>query len=191
MVKALIWRQMRALLRYKKADGGTTAVEFALIAAPFFYFLMLLFETGFMLFSEYVIEHGVSEAARMIRTGTVQNCGVTKAKFKDLVCGKLEKFLRCQDRLYVDVRNFTTFQNINLPQPIVDNKLSTAVKDGAQFNPGGPMTVAVVRTYYEWKLFVPGMSQLANLEGGNRLLTAGAAFRNEPYPPGQRPAQCP
>jgi len=39
----------------------------------------------------------------------------------------------------------------------------------------------VVRAYYEWKLFVPGLSELANLSGGRRTLTSSAAFRNEPY----------
>lgn len=191
MVKAFLRRRMRLLLGFRKAESGTTAVEFGLVAAPFIFLLMMLFETGFMLFSEYVIEHGVSEAARLIRTGQVQNCGMTKAKFKEQVCGRMSSFLRCQDRLNVDVRNFTTFQSINLPQPIVGNKLSTAVTTGAQFNPGGPMTVAVVRTYYEWKLFVPGMGQFANLEGGKRLLTAGAAFRNEPFPSAPGSTSCP
>ena len=51
----------------------------------------------------------------------------------------------------------------------------------AKFQPGVALDVVVVRTYYEWKLFVPGLSQLANLSGGRRSLTAGAAFRNEPY----------
>jgi Flp pilus assembly protein TadG len=145
---------------------------------------MLLFETGFMLFSQYIIEHGVAEAARLIRTGQVQSKNMTKDQFKSEVCGRMAAFLKCNENLNVDVRTFTSFRDVNLPQPIDGNKLSDAVKDGkgAQFKPGGPMEVVVVRSYYEWKLFVPGMSQFANLDGNKRLLTAGAAFRNEPFP---------
>ena len=50
--------------RFKRSQGGATAVEFALVAAPFLYLLMAIFETGLMLFSEYVIENGVAKAAR-------------------------------------------------------------------------------------------------------------------------------
>jgi Flp pilus assembly protein TadG len=42
------------------------------VAPPFFMLLLAIFEVGIMLFSEYVIEHGVGQAARMIRTGEVQ-----------------------------------------------------------------------------------------------------------------------
>ena len=49
------------------------------------------------------------------------------------------------------------------------------------FQTGGPMEVVVVRAYYDWKLIMPGISQLSNIAGGRRLLSAGAVFRNEPY----------
>jgi Flp pilus assembly protein TadG len=180
MAKTSLRQRMRLLGRFKKAESGATAVEFALVGGPFIFFLMLLFETGLMLFSQYIIEHGVAEAARLIRTGQAQS--FTKDQFKAEVCGTMAAFLKCNENLYVDVRTFTSFRDVNLPQPIQGNKLSDAVTKGAQFKPGGPMEVVVVRTYYEWKLFVPGMSQFANLEGNKRLLTGGAAFRNEPFP---------
>ncbi len=40
----------------------------------------------------------------------------------------------------------------------------------------------VVRAYYKWPLITPFFSQaLQQLNGGISLLTATAAFRNEPY----------
>ena len=44
-----------------------------------------------------------------------------------------------------------------------------------------PYEVVVVRVYYAWSLFTPGMSYMANMSADRRLLSAGAAFRNEPY----------
>jgi len=175
-------RSRRGLIRrFTKSDRGVTAIEFAMVAGPFLYLLCAIFETGLMLFSEYIIENGVSQAARMIRTGEVQINGVSKTQFKTIICGKLAAFLDCQDKLYVDIRNFTDFSAVALPQAIANGKLTNDVTKNAQFCPGAQMRVAVVRTYYEWKLFTPGITLLANIGTDKRLLTAGAAFRNEPF----------
>jgi len=172
----------RGLIRhFIKDKDGVTAIEFALVGAPFLYLLCVIFETGLMLFSEYIIENGVSRASRMIRTGQVQINGMTSSQFKNEICGKLADFLDCANNLHVDVRKFSTFSAISLPNAYNGQELSADVTTAAKFQPGVALDVVVVRTYYEWKLFVPGLSQLANLSGGRRSLTAGAAFRNEPY----------
>ncbi|CAN5344827.1 pilus assembly protein [soil metagenome] len=169
------------LKRFKKSQEGVTAIEFAMVGGPFLYLLGVIFETGLMLFSEYVIENGVSQAARMIRTGQAQASNMSAADFKSTVCGRMAAFLDCNNKLHIDVRKFTAFADVNMPNPTKDNELSDDVTKNAQFQPGGPMEVVVVRAYYEWKLFMPGISALANISGGRRLLSSGAAFRNEPY----------
>lgn len=182
-------RVKRLLKRFRKAERGVTAIEFAFVGPPFIYLLCCIFETGLMLFSEYVIENGVASAARMIRTGQVQSAaGMNKAAFKKLVCGKMATFLVCDENLKIDIRTFPTFAAVNMPPAIVNGALSANVTAGAQFSCGGPSQVVVVRTYYTWKLFMPGVSKLANLNGGYRLLTSGAAFRNEPFPAPGAPA---
>jgi Flp pilus assembly protein TadG len=174
-------RKTGFLKRFWKSRSGMTAIEFAFVGGPFLYLFAVIFETGIMLFSEYVIENGVANAARMIRTGQVQAQGMTAGQFKDTVCGKLASFLDCGANLHIDVRRFTAFSDISMPPPIKDGELTKDVTDDSSFQPGQPMEVVVVRAYYDWKLFVPGMSALSNLNGGRRLLTAGAAFRNEPF----------
>ena len=174
-------KQSGLLRRFKKSDKGVTAIEFAMVGGPFLYLLGVIFETGLMLFSEYIIENGVSQAARMIRTGQAQAGKMSASDFKTNVCGRLSSFLDCPNKLHIDVRRFTAFADVNMPSPTKDKELSDDVTKNAQFQPGGPMEVVVVRAYYEWKLFMPGISQLANLSGGLRLLSSGAAFRNEPF----------
>lgn len=172
----------RGLIRHFIKDReGVTAIEFALVGAPFLYLLCVIFETGLMLFSEYIIENGVSRASRLIRTGQVQIEGMTKAQFKNEICGNLAEFLDCANNLHVDVRKFSNFSSISLPSAYSGKELSADVTTASKFQPGVALDVVVVRAYYEWKLFVPGLSQLENLSGGRRSLTSGAAFRNEPY----------
>jgi Flp pilus assembly protein TadG len=175
-------RVPRILKRFRREQGGATALEFAFVAAPFLYLLLATFETGLMLFSEYVIENGVAKAGRLIRTGQVQNQNVSASQFKTIICGSLASYLDCTSKLHVDVRKFTAFSDIDLPSPTnAEGELSDEVTTGAQFQPGSPMEIVVVRAYYDWSLFTPGITHLANMAGGRRLLTAGAAFRNEPF----------
>jgi Flp pilus assembly protein TadG len=171
----------RVLRRYRGAADGVTAIEFALVGGPFIWLLCVVFETGIMLFAEYRIENGTAQAGRLIRTGQVQAEGMSASKFKSIVCDKLTGFLDCASKLYVDVRHFPNFQSIKLPQSRVDNQLSPEVTTGSQFQPGGQRDVVVVRAFYDWQLFTPGVTLLANLAGGRRVLTGATAFRNEPY----------
>ena len=53
-----------------------------------------------------------------------------------------------------------------------------------QYNPGGPGSIVVVRLFYQWPTFVTGLGfNLSNLSNNTILLSATAAFKNEPYSP--------
>ncbi|HUE44995.1 MAG TPA: TadE/TadG family type IV pilus assembly protein [Aestuariivirgaceae bacterium] len=172
----------RIFRKYRRSQSGVTAIEFAMVAPPFFALMMAIFEVGIMLFSEYVIEHGVGKASRMIRTGEVQAVPMTATQFRTLVCGNLASYLDCETDLHIDVRAFNDFGSVVLPAPLTaEGELSADVTTLSQFNPGDPIQVVVVRVYYAWSLFAPGMTYMANMSEGRRLLAAGAAFRNEPY----------
>lgn len=173
----------RSIFRhYRRSQSGVTAIEFAMVAPPFFALMMAIFEVGIMLFSEYVIEHGVSKASRMIRTGEVQAVPMNATQFRTLVCGNLAGYLNCETDLHIDVRAFANFDDVVLPAPLTaEGELSAAVTTSSEFDPGDPTQVVVVRVYYAWPLFAPGMTYMANMSEGRRLLAAGAAFRNEPY----------
>jgi hypothetical protein len=52
----------------------------------------------------------------------------------------------------------------------------------ATFNVGNACDVVLVRAFYRWPVFTPGLATLlANMAGNNHLLASAAAFRNEPY----------
>jgi Flp pilus assembly protein TadG len=174
------WRGL--LQRFRRNESGVTAIEFAMVGGPFLYLLLVIFETSIMLFSENAIENGVAQAARQIRTGQAQNSGMSQAGFKTLVCSNVPAYLSCSSKLIVDVRKFATFAAVTLP-PALDGagNLNPSLNGGGAYMSSGPMEVVVVRTYYPYTLSVPGISMLANYGSNSRLLTAGAAFRNEPY----------
>ena len=68
------WRNIGRLIR---RGEGAAAVEFALIALPFFALVLVILETGLMMFANAAVQASLTAAARMIRTGQIQapaNC---------------------------------------------------------------------------------------------------------------------
>lgn len=182
-------RRASRLSRFLSGEDGATAVEFGFVGIPFFYLLCVIFETGLMLFTEYTLENGTAQAARLIRTGQAQTAGLTASQFKSEICEKIV-FLDCASKLYIDVRRYPDFESVSAPGSITtdgsgNKEISDEISVSAQFDPGGPEDIIVVRAYYDWKLLVPGipgMSGMATLQNSRRLLSASFAFRNEPYP---------
>ena len=79
----------------------------------------------------------------------------------------------------VDVQSYSAFTSVVITDPIDASKNFT---NNMQYNPGNAGDIVVVRAFYQWPLFVTGLGyNISNLTGSKRLLTATAAFRNEPY----------
>jgi len=158
---------------------GVAAIEFAMIAAPFFFMIFGLLELCLIFIMTSVLEHGASEAARSIRTGEAQNNGFTAATFKQKVCDELFGLLDCGGKLKLDVQKFDDFAGINLGSPIDnDNELNVP----ENFIPGQASEIVVVRVFYTWDLITPVLSlPLVNLSNNRRLLQSTVAFRNEPF----------
>lgn len=167
------------LRRFRHHKGGATAVEFGIIALPFFALLFALIEIGLVFFANFTLENAVDHAARMIRTGQAQQQGFDASRFKDEVCSRVYGLLACADGLKVDVRKFDQFSSVSVPPPLDgDGNL----QDNFEFEPGNGGDIVIVRAFYEFGLLanIPGAG-LGNMANGNRLLSASAAFRNEPF----------
>ena len=68
-------RLQRKLAEWANENRGQTAVEFALIAAPFFFIIFGLMEICLIFIMSTVLEHAVSDSSREIRTGQAQEAG--------------------------------------------------------------------------------------------------------------------
>ena len=163
--------------RFRRDERGSTAVEFAMIAAPFFAIFFAILETGLVFFAGQSMESGVERAARLIRTG--QAAGFTEAGFKSEVCKRIPVVFDCAGGMILDVRTYDAFDKVDLSRP-TDGDGNLAVN--AQFNPGSGGDIVVVRAFYEWPTIVNFFSfNLADLPSGKRLLSSTSAFRNEPF----------
>ena len=172
-------RAMQMLCRFRRAKTGSAAVEFAMLAIPFFLLLYAVIDTSLVYFATQTLENGVSAAARQIRTGQAQAANMTQQQFRTMICNQISMLLACDARLGIDVRKFTSFSSVALPGALDANGNLTG---NYQFNLGGAGDIIVVRAFYAWPVLTPDFGQsLVNMSGNARLLTAAMAFKNEPF----------
>jgi Flp pilus assembly protein TadG len=169
----------KILRRFRRNRRGSAAVEFALVAPLFFGLLFAIIELAMVFFASQVLETATQDSARVIMTGQAQNASFTQAQFKNLVCSKLTIMFDCVNGVSIDVQSYSAFGSVNVADPIDASKNFVPPNN---YLPGNPGDVVVVRLFYKWPLYVTGLGfNIANISGSKRLLTATAAFQNEPY----------
>lgn len=174
-------RKIRSLYRrFAAARRGATAVEFALIAAPFLALMFGVLELGMVFMVSTTLDNATEAAARKIRTGEFQTSGGSSSTFKTAICNEMSWLgSSCPTKLQIDVRTFTKFANVTLTDPLTNGAFD-ATK--TTFVPGTGEDIVVVRAYYEWTLITPMMNAgLASVGGTKRLIYSTVTFRNEPY----------
>ncbi len=163
-----------------RAKSGSAAIEFAFVAPVFFLFLMGTMETGIIFLGNFVLQNAVNDAARQIRTGQVAQNGTNQEQFRTMVCNGIAPLLACDANLQIDVQAYPNFGALSVPNPITaSGGLDPALRN---WLPGSVCSVVLVRAFYTWNVATPVLTPfLANMANGRHLLSAAAAFRNEPY----------
>jgi Flp pilus assembly protein TadG len=158
---------MKFLRRFARNKQGTTAIEFGLVAVPFFMIIVGIAEIAMMGLAQTNLDYATTEAGREIRTGRAQLGGVSAEEAKLEVCQNFGRFMTL------------AFTDIETDPPVVDGELQT---EGFAYEPGAPSDIVVVRTYYRWRMLTPMFDRLlADINGGERLIVSTMMFRNEPY----------
>jgi Flp pilus assembly protein TadG len=172
------------------ANKGSAAIEFAMVAPVFFLLLMGTMEAGVMFFAQSALQNALNDTARLVRTGQSQcfttsggNCvPMTSAQFKTQLCGEVSNLLlNCSGGdLQFDATAYPSgFGGASNTPPLDAGKNLTPL---TAFNIGNACDVVLVRAFYQWPVFTPGLNYfMANMAGNYHLLATAAAFRNEPY----------
>jgi len=169
---------------------GATAIEFAMLAIPFFLLTFAILESCISLTATQIVSNSADEVARQFRTGQLRpdpkdaNNQQLAAKVKDAVCKQLEMMVsRGCPGLAIDLRTFVNFADAaNLRTKL------TAAGDldttGFAIKPGGPEERNILRVYYKWPVITDFMrASMSNLKGGYILQTGTAIWQNEPFQP--------
>ena len=166
---------------------GNTALEFALIAGPFFFLIFGLIEISILFLFSTTLDYGLSEIGREIRTGQLQTSGgSTYGELKQRICGNLFGLMDCDEKLQLDVSVFSSFIGSGDAASPLDEEGEWAFdEEDIEDTPlavGAPNDIVMVRVFYDYQLITPVLSAgLENKGNGTRLLTSTLVFRNEPF----------
>ena len=168
---------IRTVRRLARHEEGATAIEFGAIAFPFIFLLAAIVDTALVLFAGQTLETAVADTGRLIMTGQAQAQKLTPTTFKDAVCERLRGGLfNCQADVHLDVQTAGAGKGFpDFDRTVPYDAAGNFQPDKVRFQPGGPNDIVLVRAFYRWPIYV------TVLTGGNRMLVATAAFRNEPY----------
>lgn len=177
--------------RFCADTRGATAVEFAVVLAPFLALTLGIMTVGFQYMTAHFLEYGVETAARKLKTGEAQKAGLTLNGFRELFCDAAGFMVSCDKRLVIHIKSSATFAGLS--------PVTSCVKDGvlvpAEGNPGDNIrtragnasNAVVVSACYQWnegkglwQMLFDLISPTPPVEG-KVILSAAIAFRAEPF----------
>jgi Flp pilus assembly protein TadG len=197
-------RLLNKLVRLGRNEDGTTAIEFAAVAVPFFMFVFGIIGISMHYFVMNSIEKGMDQASRLIRTGQAQTNDFTVGQFKSYLCNKANSrastdaggaevdltieqgdgHIKCND-LEIFIQNAPNWQNLT-PEPCVN---VSGTKRVNTTNPGDPLAsyagtesdVVLVTACYEWQFTKKIPFLTFDTPDNAMIMQSATAFRTEPY----------
>lgn len=172
-----------------RARTAVVAVEFAMIGAPFLLMVLEIFQSALFVYYSAMLDQAAQAAARKIMTGSVQNGSLTAAQFRtNVLCPQLPATMPCGN-VIVNIRTFSEaaypggfYSFVNAAQtailmPPLDNNQTA-------FCPGGSGQYVYLQIFYAMPLvgavWLPAVTTTFNGKTV-KLVSAAAAFKNEPY----------
>ncbi len=166
--------------RFHKEEDGATAVEFAIIAFPFFLLIFAIIETSLFFFAGQYFETAVDDTMRLFRTGQLDEA-TTNAQFRAELCGRLTVMFECPD-VRTSVQVAARFEDLGDP-PVPDPVTGLFPPD--EFPPApsiGAEVIMQITASYKWPVFTNFAAPLAFESGGDfALIRVTAVTRTEPY----------
>ena len=159
----------------RAARRGNVTLEFALIAPALLTLLLTILEVGLVLFGQAALDTATADAARLIRTGQVQQATAGRGLFVSRLCNDLSGVAAC-GKVAMNVQSGANFAGLNAAVAV--NASGGMAATG--FTPGGPGQFVVVQVSYQPDTFVPLVGPLLRAAFGS-LLVSTVTFQNEAY----------
>ncbi len=185
----------RRLAAFARSRDGSAAIEFALLAIPYFLVIFAIIETFVAFAGEMLVSNAVDTMGRRMRTGQITPTNTDRTAFRTAFCGEISILIKCStteaatpSKLFIDVQKFSTFASIptTIPKLTTDRYSDLKIAD-FKYDPGGSGTINMVRAYYRWQIITdlirPYISNIRPADGSASyfLIVATTAFQNEQY----------
>jgi Flp pilus assembly protein TadG len=181
---------------FARSRDGSAAIEFALLAIPYFLVIFAIIETFIAFAGEQLVSNAVDTMSRKIRTGQITAANTTRTAFRTSFCSEISILITCStteaatpSKLFLDIQSYATFAAIPKTIPRVSTAAGADINTaGFLYAPGGPGTINMVRAYYRWSIMTdlirPYISDVKPADGSAAyfLIVETAAFENEQFP---------
>jgi len=171
----------RLLTRFRSNSRGTVAIEFALIALPFFVLIFAIIEVGLSFMAQEVMANATDDIARQLRTGELRAANVSGDQLRTRICARLFVPEAGCPNLVVDLQSYTSFANVPVTIPLTPG--GDVNSAGFRNSVGGASTINQLRVFYRWPVLTNLMrNRIDSITGtGRTLLFSTATWKNEPF----------
>ncbi|KQT85765.1 TadE/TadG family type IV pilus assembly protein [Aurantimonas sp. Leaf443] len=157
---------------------GSVAVEFSILAPPFFLLTFAVLETAAVFIGELALENAVMRVGRTVRTGEVAQEQASNETIRNRLCSLVPLPIDCS-KLSIDLRSYSSFSEIPSTIPMKDASLDA---DNMKYERGSPGQIMALRAFYEWPIHTDIMRiYLSNVPSGQHMLVAVDVFKTEPF----------
>ncbi len=169
----------KAMGRFKGDENGVTAVEFGILAIPFFAIVGAILETSLIFLASQILDSAVNDSSRLIKTGQAQSANYTSTEYRAAICDGLYGMFSC-DNLRIRVSEVASFGAATLSSVVDLTDGSWTIVEN--YDDGAGASIILVEAYYKWPTALDLLNfNLSNLADGTRMLSAVRVFRNEPF----------
>lgn len=169
----------RLMTRWGRETEGTTAIEFSLLAIPYVFISIGIIELSLMYATATLLEGAVNGAARMIRTGQLQqSMSVDPAQvFRDEVCRRTVSIIPCGD-IEIEALTMGTFGDYDSMLPQYD---ANGDMQSQGFNIGDSNDRVLVRASFRYSMMTPFVGPLLAGSSNSFLFMSTIVLQTEPY----------
>ncbi len=183
-----LWKGFTSALgRFGGDISGVYALEFGMLALPFFGLIFAIIEVSYVSFNSEQLQAAVDKAARQVLTGQAQaNSYTTTSSFiNNLLCPSTGRVLPSSwdcSKLFVDIRTASSFTAADMTKTFYTGTL--------QYCLGNPSTIVILRVVYPLSSIFPlsiynqylGLANnVPGVSGWQHILMGSAVFKTEPY----------
>lgn len=185
---------LRKIREIRKNQEGSAIIEFALLTPVFFYLIFGIIEVYAYMLAEGIIESAMRQSARSGLTGYTPE-GVSRENYIKAQIDE-EAFFIDNEKLEFESLIYSSFENINQPEPYTDSNGDgyydvgepyDDVNGNAQWDAdmgasgaGSAGDIVVYTAKYNWKFMTPFIGNVISDDGSMDII-ASSVVRNEPF----------
>lgn len=157
---------------------GSAAIEFAILALPFFVVIFAIAEIAVMYFVDSGLDAALHKAVRQVRVGVAKSGSWDAAKLKDVICAELSYSFSCASKIKVRATVVTDMSSITKASPISGGNLNVT----EDFDLGDSGSYVLVQAFLPWSPTFRFYSiSSAQLSDGSYVLGSAELIKNEPF----------